>query len=107
MKNKTENLLPKIEGSVHRQYVRCGKQNCKCARGELHGAYYHFVRVGGRLRKRYLKPHEVEQVQAACAAWREMMMERRDQSRKNQQLIREMNARLRHILKNAHLLVGN
>jgi rubrerythrin len=41
--NKTENPLPKIlPGSVHQQYVRCGKAKCKCARGELHGAYYHF-----------------------------------------------------------------
>lgn len=37
-------------------------------RGELHGAYYHFVRIGGKLHKRYLKPGEVELTNAGCAA---------------------------------------
>lgn len=68
MQIKTENLLPKIlPGTVHEQYVRCGKSNCKCSRGELHGAYYyHFVRVGVRLTKRYLKSDEVEAFRSAC-----------------------------------------
>lgn len=70
MQTKTQKLLPKmLPGTVHAQYVRCGKTNCKCSRGELHGAYYyHFVRVGGRLKKRYLKTSEIESIQIACAA---------------------------------------
>lgn len=70
MQIETQKVLPKMmNGTVHAQFVRCGKPNCKCSRGELHGAYYyHFVRVGGRLRKQYLKPSEVEEVQAACLA---------------------------------------
>lgn len=101
MKNKTENLLPKmLPGVVCKQWVRCGKQSCKCARGELHGAYYyHFVRTAGKLTKRYLKAHEVERVQAACLAWREEEKARRERSRETWQLIREMNARLRDVLK--------
>lgn len=68
MQTETQHLLPKIlNGTVHAQYVRCGKANCKCASGELHGAYYyHFVRVDGKFKKRYLKPSEVEAVQQAC-----------------------------------------
>ncbi len=101
MKNKTENPLPKmLPGSVHRQYVRCGKATCKCARGESHGAYYyHFTRVGGKLTKRYLKAHEVEQMQAACLARREEERARRAQSRETRQLIREMNARFNDVLR--------
>ncbi len=70
MKTESEKVLPKtMPGTVHTQFVRCGKSNCRCANGELHGAYYyHFVRVGGRLRKRYLKASEVEEIQAACLA---------------------------------------
>ena len=73
MQTETQDLLPKIlNGTVHTQFVKCGKSNCKCASGELHGAYYyHFVRVDGRLRKRYLKPSEVEEAQQACAARQE------------------------------------
>ena|ERR1044072_467086 len=101
MKNKIGDSLPKkMPGSVHAQYVRCGKRTCKCARGELHGAYfYHFVRVGGRLTKRYLKAHEVEQMRVACTAQREEDKTRRARSRETWQLIREMKARLRDVLK--------
>ena len=103
MENKTESLLPKIAaqgGTVHRQFVRCGKASCKCVRGELHGAYYyHFVRVSGKLKKRYLKAHEVEQMQNACSTRREEKRARRTQSSQNWQLIREINGRLRDILK--------
>jgi hypothetical protein len=68
MKTKSENLLPKtLSGTVHEQFVRCGKSNCSCAKGELHGPYfYHFARIDGLLKKRYLKPSEVEAAKAAC-----------------------------------------
>jgi hypothetical protein len=99
MKNKTENLLPKMmPGTVCRQMIRCGKPNCKCARGQLHGAYYyHFVRVGGRLRKRYLKLDEVEAVKAACHARRADERARRSETRQAHQSVRELIARLRQI----------
>jgi len=63
-------LLPKtLRGVVCRQWVRCGRSNCRCASGQLHGPYaYHFGRVNGRLRKRYVRPAEVEKVEAACQA---------------------------------------
>jgi hypothetical protein len=109
MKNKTENPLPKtLPGSVHRQYVRCGKPTCKCARGELHGPYYyHFTRESGRLVKRYLKAGEVEQTRAACADWREEQRARRARSRAALQLIRGMNARLRDALKQFDFSTGD
>lgn len=99
MKTKTENLLPKIAahgGSVHRQFVRCGKSSCKCARGELHGAYYYyFIRVNGRLKKRYLKPHQVEEIQSACLARRKSQREQRIRLSEALSNIREVVARLR------------
>jgi hypothetical protein len=37
------------------QSVRCGKENCKCARGKLHGPYwYSYVRVEGRIKSKYV-----------------------------------------------------
>lgn len=101
MKNKTEDSLPKkMPGGVQKQYLRCGKVRCKCTRGDLHGAYYyHFVRVGRRLTKRYLKAREVEQMRVACAARREEEQAQRAQSRETWQLIRGMKARLRDVLK--------
>jgi hypothetical protein len=64
--------LPKtLPGAVCAQWVRCGRPNCRCARGELHGPYaYHFVRHNGRLRKRYVRQAEADGVRAACEARR-------------------------------------
>ncbi len=108
MKNKTENPLPKtMPGSVHKQYVRCGKATCKCARGELHGAYfYHFVRVDGKLTKRYLKAHEVEAMQTACLARREDQKAQRAQSRSTRQHLRDLTAQLHQLLKQFDSFIG-
>ncbi|WP_346293319.1 DUF6788 family protein [Sphaerothrix gracilis] len=36
------------------QGVKCGKANCKCAAGDLHGPYwYEFWREGDKVKKRY------------------------------------------------------
>lgn len=74
-------MLPKIsprevavaDGAICPQMVRCGKPNCKCARGELHGPYfYRFTRDKyGRLHKQYVRRSEV-------AAWRELCERRRE-----------------------------
>jgi hypothetical protein len=62
--------LPDIEGlisgSVVEQGRRCGKEGCKCARGELHGPYTYVVlpRDGGRTKMVYVPA-------AAAAAVRE------------------------------------
>ncbi len=65
-----ENVLPKmLPGTLHPQWVRCGRENCRCAHGELHGPYYYrFFREGGRLKKRYVKQSDVETVSIACLA---------------------------------------
>lgn len=43
----------------HRTYrqesIRCGKENCKCARGKLHGPYwYSYTRVKDKVRSQYI-----------------------------------------------------
>ena len=98
MKTETENLLHKIEGTVHAQFVTCGKRNCKCSRGELHGAYfYHFVRINGRLTKRYLKAEEVEETRIAC---QRRQCEEKAECRQSQAVwkqLRELRASLREL----------
>ena len=71
--------LPKtLPGVVRPQWVRCGRGNCRCARGRLHGPYfYRFWREGGRLRKQYVKPSELDQVRAQCEARRQFRRELR------------------------------
>ena len=62
-------LREMLPGSFVERKRRCGRPNCRCARGQLHGPYaYHFARRGGRLCKRYVRPAEVDGVRAACEA---------------------------------------
>jgi hypothetical protein len=66
MKTKTRKMLPKIaalisNGGIYYQSVRCGKSNCKCARGEKHEAYYFFTRIERKLTKTYIRKAELEQ----------------------------------------------
>lgn len=69
MAKKNVNLLPKMRsGTVHQQYVRCGKKTCKCSHGELHGPYfYHFVRHHRKLKKYYLKGFEITLLLEVCS----------------------------------------
>jgi hypothetical protein len=85
MKTKLKDLLPKMmPGAVCAQMVRCGKQNCRCASGDLHGPYhYHFSRTGGVLVKQYVRARNVETVRAACNALRTRENQERDLLRTN------------------------
>ena len=86
---------PMHSGAVVAQYVRCGKPSCRCARGELHGPYWYlFRRVGGRLKKTYLRPGQVEAARAACEEWRRFQA-RRLGARETMGLLRQMRQVLR------------
>lgn len=45
-----------LRGTLVRQARRCGKENCRCAQGELHGPYTYLSlpRPGGRPRMLYV-----------------------------------------------------
>jgi hypothetical protein len=58
-------MLPKtaaeiLNGGIYRQQIRCGRPNCRCAKGEKHTGYYFFARVGGKLRKKYIRRSQLE-----------------------------------------------
>jgi hypothetical protein len=41
--------------TYRREYVKCGKQGCSCAKGKGHGPYwYAYWREGKKLKKKYL-----------------------------------------------------
>jgi hypothetical protein len=55
-----------IVGSLQEQRRRCGKEGCRCARGELHGPYlYLSLRVGRRTRMLYVPAELAEGVRTA------------------------------------------
>lgn len=60
-------LSPICSGSLHEQYLTCGKKNCRChdkKSPQLHGPYYLWIRfIGGRQVNRTLRPGpELERV---------------------------------------------
>lgn len=67
----TEQPLEPLPGSLHAQWVRCGKNWCRCAEaGPLHGPYYyHFYREAGKQRKKYVPKGQVQQVRSAIELW--------------------------------------
>lgn len=76
--------LPKIEGAVCAQYRQY--------KGRRLGPYHFLMwREGGRLRKRYIRPADLEATLAACAAHRAEHEERRRSREEMQRWIREFN----------------
>ncbi len=58
-----------IAGSLQTQRRRCGKEGCRCARGELHGPYlYLSLRAGGRTRMIYVPAGLAGEVRQAVTA---------------------------------------
>jgi hypothetical protein len=87
--------LPKmLRGVLCPQWVRCGRRNCHCASGNLHGPYFYlFWREQGRLRKRYVKPAEVQHVRACCElrrVHRQQLSASQDEWRRMADMVRQM-----------------
>ena len=59
--------------------VRCGKANCKCSKGDLHGPYYlRRWRTGGRKCTEYVKKGDVLQTKAAILVRKQEEAELKD-----------------------------
>lgn len=91
---KSERNPTKIEplrGHIEVRYVKCGRANCKCAKGELHGPY-HLLRwkVGEQKITRYVKKREEQEVFAAVSAYKQEQAEQRQTRERNSQLVREI-----------------
>lgn len=62
-----------IAGSLQTQRRRCGKEGCRCARGELHGPYlYLSLRAGRRTRMLYVPAGLAGEVRQAVTAGAEV-----------------------------------
>jgi len=90
----SETLSKILKGSVHAQWVKCGKPGCRCSRGHLHGPYsYRFFRDGGRLRKEYVPRGDLLDVVRATAA----RQVRQRQIRDSWRLVRATRAQVRRV----------
>lgn len=81
-----------LRGALLRQRRRCGKEGCRCQRGELHGPYVYLAvgRAGGRrqllyvpselvgaVRRRVAQTGRIERALAAISAINRELMTRR------------------------------
>jgi len=60
-------VLPKmLNGSLHLEWRKCGRRNCRCAQGYAHGPYVvRRWREGGRQRKMLVRAEDLPSVLAA------------------------------------------
>ena len=58
-----------LRGCLVAEHKRCGKPNCRCAQGELHGPYYYrrWRDESGRQHKEYVPRERSEQMRRALA----------------------------------------
>ena len=63
---------PLVRGVYVEAGRRCGKQSCRCTRGELHGTAMISAKIGGRTRNTYVPLEDREQVQQAALRYRRL-----------------------------------
>lgn len=83
-----------MPGHVQRRGVRCGRMNCRCARGQKHAAFYHVWDADGQRYQKYVRRADVERVRAACARYRALQATLRE----GRAEYRQMLARSRDLL---------
>ncbi len=80
-----------IRGSVARQFVTCGKKNCRCRHGAKHGPFFYLVQCmrAGVVRKRLLKsPSQVQEAREAVSAYTAFQLQLEELSQINAELLR-------------------
>jgi len=80
-----------LRASYVKQYLTCGKPNCRCHRGFKHGPFFYLVQClgTGRVRKFLLKtPAQRKQARAGIAAHLKMQRRLAELSEINTELLR-------------------
>ena len=80
-----------VRASYVRQYLTCGKKNCRCRRGFKHGPFFYLVQClgTGRVRKFLLKtPAQRRQARAGIAAHLKLQRRLAELSEINTELLR-------------------
>lgn len=100
MRPKPTKMLPKtaeeiFDGGVYVQHVRCGKSNCKCARGETHTAHYFFSRRNGKLTKTYVRKADVEAFTEIVNQAKETRAQKRTATKQSKELLKRLRESVR------------
>ena len=91
---KPAEISPKIQpirGSLMAQYKRCGRFNCRCARGFKHGPFfYHVWYVQGIRYKSYVKKGDFDRINAGIEAFRVQRHEQQQADTELRTMLREI-----------------
>jgi hypothetical protein len=80
-----------VRASYVKQFLTCGKKNCRCQGGHKHGPFHYLVQCMGvgNIRKFLLKtPAQREQARASIAAHAEVQADLEELSQINTELLR-------------------
>jgi hypothetical protein len=95
-KNKTQNPTIKIlPGHVATVRIRCGKPNCRCARGDRHISHYHVTYYHGVRFRKYVRRDQVRELRLACEAHKKLQ----GQLRSGRARYKELLAQTRKLVK--------
>ena len=62
-----------MQGTLHERYLPCGKEGCKCKKGEKHGPFYYLVyQEDGRQRTQYIPRRKLKEVKEAVKAYKKV-----------------------------------
>ena len=90
---KSGDFTRKIEplhGGLVREMVHCGRTNCKCVNGSLHGPYHYRVwMVRGRRFKKYVKKADFDRIKTSIEAFRTKRCERQQFKEEIKTILRE------------------
>jgi hypothetical protein len=72
------------------QYKRCGRPNCKCSSGSLHGPFfYHVWYVQGTRYKSYVKRADSDRIKAGIEAFQAQKREQQQSRAEIKAILRE------------------
>lgn len=86
-----------LNGFVQKRRVRCGKSNCKCARGEFHTAFYHIWYDDGKRYQKYIRRRDLAHTQAACIEYRLLQIQLRFGRIKYKRALAQLREMLRNL----------
>jgi hypothetical protein len=96
--NRLLSMRGVLKGSIYEWKRKCGAENCRCVRGELHRSWVYSCREGGKLRKAVLTEKEMHNWRGAVNAWKAFRRERGkvvEGQRRIRNLLRELEEDLR------------
>lgn len=76
-----------LNGHIEKRPVRCGKPNCKCAKGFPHTAFYHVWYADGQRFRKYIRKSQIKTLTYKCEQYRQLQIKLRAGRREHKQML--------------------